>query len=152
MPTRRPRPTAIEPRSVATATENPWPASQGVDRRGRHYEELLCERGFYKCIHSVSGPRIAITFGDFRPLGDGKTADNHFRAQCEFMPDLRIGGFTGVIIETVLFDRALKSAVERRLKQNKKWLYDPDNDMFEATERFWLMITHLLLVFGLFSP
>ena len=93
-------------------------SSSGVQqRRGRHLEEFLSERGMLKTFSIGGRPMLAMLLGMPRPLRAGKAADNHFVAACEFEGHLHLENHASILITHLCFDRAILSAVHRRFVQ-----------------------------------
>ena len=98
--------------------------TQRVVRRGGKGEELLIQRG-YVLTHNASGALVsAPLLREALPLSAGKGSWNVFTAATRFFPHLRQIGHESICIHHGCFDRALHSAMTRKLAQRQALYYD----------------------------
>jgi hypothetical protein len=104
-------------------------SSSVQQRRGRHLEEFLSERGMLKTISLDGRMTMAMLLGMPRPLRAGKAADNHFVAACEFAGRLSLDKHDSIMITHLCFDRAIFSAVHNRFVQLQAMRFDASGEM-----------------------
>jgi hypothetical protein len=95
-----------------------------VHRRAGRAIEFLLERFFLKFVGSDGTPVVRCLLRDPRPLSFGKGSWQIFQAACEFLPHLRSLGHEGIIVSHACFDRAVYSAVSRKVQQRQYLWYE----------------------------
>lgn len=88
-----------------------------VDRRGKRCIEFLLQRGWYKTVAADCSTQMIPVLEDPRSLTAGKTAWHLFTAAKQFSPLLQERGHEGISIAHYAFDRAIFSALCRRMAQ-----------------------------------
>ena len=95
-----------------------------VVRRAGKAVEYLVQRAFLKSTTPSGDPLRTVLCVDPLPLAQGKTAWHEFTACQRFFPILRTLGHTGIIISHAVFDRAMHSAISRKLMQRQSLFYE----------------------------
>ena len=109
--------------SMATMTTN-LHGHRTVVRKAGQAVEFLVERAFLKTTSATGDPLVTCLFKDPTPLTQGKTAWCEFTAASRFFPLLRTLGHTGVAVNHYCFDRAMQSALSRRMQQRQCLYYE----------------------------
>jgi hypothetical protein len=102
--------------SVRISAEGLAP-NTSVDMRGKRCIEFLLQRGWYKTVIADCSIQMVPVLDDPRPLTAGKTSWHLFSAAKEFSPLLQERGHAGISISHYAFDRAIFSALHRKLAQ-----------------------------------
>ena len=76
---------------------------KALQRRGRALEEMLSERGLLKFFDASGDAKMVMLMGVPRPLRQGKTADVHFVAACDFQRPLRLADHDSILITHLCF-------------------------------------------------
>ena len=75
-----------------------------LQRRGRQLEEMLSERGLLKSFAANGDAKMVMLLGLPRPLREGKTADVHFAAACDFQRPLHLADHDSILITHLCFE------------------------------------------------
>ena len=108
-----------------SATQVSSHAGLTVTRKGKVLQDFLLQRGLLKARPAGGEDQLAFLFTDVLPLKEGKKAGHLFSAAASFFPHLRKAGHMGIAIQHHSMDRAIFSAVGRRLEQRHKAWYTP---------------------------
>jgi len=94
-----------------------------VTRKGRVLHEVLLQRGFLKTQSTSGEEQIATMISDVLTLAAGKKAWNLFTAAAHCPPLARKVGHKGTIVQHFCADRAIFTALDRKLRQRSEAYY-----------------------------
>ena len=92
-------------------------------RKAGHAVEFLMQKAFLTFRSHSGEKQVQCLFRDPVNLSSGKSAWHSFTAACQFFPMLRVLGHTGITLSHYVFDRALYSALSRRMQQRHSLYY-----------------------------
>lgn len=108
--------------SMATVVQQVTDARRVVRRAGSAMEFLI-ERGYIKSFAADGTVSIACLMRDPRPMSAGKSTWCIYDAAASFFPGLRALDHRGPCISHFAFDRAVRGAVVRKLRQRQALMY-----------------------------
>ena len=88
-----------------------------VKRKAKKSDELLVEVAFLRTTDSTGELVTAFLTKDPVPLSNGKTTWHMLPAACAFFPLIQKLGHKGIVITHYVFDRAVHSSLERKMRQ-----------------------------------
>lgn len=94
-----------------------------VVRRAGAAMEFLVERGYIKSISAGGCVSVAALMREPRPMSSGKGSWCIYASAAAFWPGVRSFGHQGPAIAHFAFDRAVHSAVVRKLRQRQAQMY-----------------------------
>jgi hypothetical protein len=112
-----------------------------VTRRGRVLREVLLQRGFLKTKSTTGEEQMAIMISDVLLLSAGKKTWNMFSAAARFFPLPRKSGHKGIVVQHFCADRAIFTALDRRLRQRSQAFYTEGLGPDLGDERLMLELT-----------
>ena len=92
------------------------PGRQGHQESNKS-DELLVEVAFIRTTDSNGEPVAAFLSKDPMPLSNGKSTWHMLPAACAFFPLIQRLGHKGIVISHYVFDRAVQSSLERKMRQ-----------------------------------
>lgn len=124
-------------------------AAQGaIQRRGRHLDEFLCERGIFKSV-GPSGINTAIVLRPPRILSAGKKLGNLFRAATDFFPLPRVeAGSSSILVSHFVFDRAVHAPLVRLLSARRNAFYSEVESGFVGNDRELAALKDIVVATG----
>jgi hypothetical protein len=96
-----------------------------VVRKGKVLASLLMQVGWLKTRSAAGKGTMTFLRSDPVHLSTGKSSWKVYGASCKFFPMLRSTGFRGIVIFHLVADRALHTALARKLASRAKAFYDP---------------------------
>lgn len=115
-----------------------------VVRQGKVRHDVLLERAVVRAPVGPGGSSEgAFLLGPPRGLSRGRTAWNMFRAACDFMPNPRVAGHEGIVVNIILQDGMLFEPVTRYMRGIRAMFYSsmsgvpqgPEHEVHHNSER-----------------
>ena len=125
---------------LLSATATSTAANKSVFRKGRVLVEFLLQRVLYKFLDEAGQPHLELVLGMPVPLSEGKAAPVLFGAATQLCPMVRKWGHEGIILQHLVCDRGIHTALETLMRSRMEAFYDEDHGAELGDSREFLQL------------